>query len=67
MDITMILTDTQSKILDKIATERNTTVGELLKTDSAMNLIRNRVIQESNTQIYADNYPSDIVTKIIGA
>lgn len=66
MNITMTLTDVQSEILTAIAKERGTTLGDLLKNESAMNLIRNRVAQASNELIYSDNYPTEVVNKIIG-
>ena len=62
----MTLTDVQSEILTAIAKERGTTLGDLLKNESAMNLIRNRVAQASNELIYSDNYPTEVVNKIVG-
>lgn len=64
MQISMKLSDVQEKILQKIASERNTDVGTLCANEAPMQLIRNRCMQQSNELIMRDEYPADVLSAL---
>lgn len=66
LTVTLDLTDAQIAILEKVATEQNTTVDALVKNDSPVQIIRNRAMRAASELINSDSIPAEVLAKITG-
>ena len=66
LTVTLDLTDAQIAILEKVASEQNTTIDALVKLDSPVQIVRNRAMRAASELINADSIPAEVLAKITG-
>lgn len=66
LTVTLDLTDAQIAILEKVASEQNTTVDALVKNDSPVQICRNRAMRAASELINTDSIPAEVLAKITG-